>query len=257
MEEIKKSFERKVGRPNVSNIHPEIFLDEGPYPKTCVEIQDNSTNGKITFYMDIIANSVLPESHNNKALPGRDSRVVLISTEHDISSCTLQLYLHRILETYIPICDITKLIDLCVQRLIIIYCKSSYDLKKALNDLTNIVGRNENIGTLIVDSLSSYCWSDLKTEHFNSIEDYNITMKRFMKAQLKDLHIVTYYSIYNCNNHTIFDNSKLTIADYIVVITENSEKQYEFHTTGNTFESRYLSLLTDFSMQWNFDCCKL
>jgi DNA-repair protein XRCC2 len=158
---------RLGSRPSLQDVDP-VLLPEGFLAKDVVELYGDSGSGKTQCLLHWVAKCLLPSSSDEVELGGLSAGVLFIDNDYHFSLIRLV----GIMESIITSCfeaankvaptesSLEGLIKSCLSRLHLFRCSSSHQFVMTLFSLDSILSHQQDISLLIIDSISSFYWSD-------------------------------------------------------------------------------------------------
>lgn len=160
-------------RPSLLRLSPEIMPMDGPKPAEIVEICGDSGTGKTMHTMDLIAQAIIPVEYG-----GKGASVIVIDTN---SNFHVRERMARFVEKHIlhhrsmacavadtemlqmdtDIQNIDSIVFEVLKNIQFFKCYSAKEYELTLLYCTNVLTTNKKVSLLVVDSISTFYWSEL------------------------------------------------------------------------------------------------
>lgn len=181
-------------RPSIVSLSPEIIPSFGPKPGEILEISGECGTGKTILLMDLIAQTIIPTEYG-----GKGASVIVIDTN---SNFHVPFLLPRIIEKHVihnrtSICPSTDTEDLkavtdnvenivldAMKKMLLFKCYSATDYELTLLFCTNHLTTNSSVSMIVIDSISTFYWSEFSDEH-------KIRMDTYLRRRIKELQKLT------------------------------------------------------------------
>lgn len=154
-------------------------LDDTLFPnglgnKHTIEINGDPGSGKTHLLAQLIATCILPAEYNgfgiNVLLINADNRFPIRKLSK-IMTNLLKMSLIQKFESW-NYTKLDKIVKLSLKNLMIINCLEYYQFNCNLFSLSSILGSNNRIGIVAVDSISAFYWQDRQV---NRIEQFSLS----------------------------------------------------------------------------------
>ncbi len=165
-------FSRLGAKETLGDLNLPIFshLPSGLSPGVIIELCGGNGTAKSELLHNVTAHCILSQSWNGAPLSGRNVEVVYISTDYKFDVLRLVTILEgRIVQA----CNLgqlgeasscpagyKELIQSCLSRAHILYCKSSTELLATLHSLKTFVSNHPEVCVLVLDNIASFYWTD-------------------------------------------------------------------------------------------------
>lgn len=160
-------------RPSLLGLSPEIMPVDGPKPAEIVEICGESGTGKTMHTMDLIAQAIIPVAYG-----GKGATAIVIDTNSNFHVpdrmarfVEKHILYHRsmacaaadteMLQMDTDIQNIDNIVFEVLKNIQIFKCYTAKEYELSLLYCTNALMTNRNVSLLVVDSISTFYWTEL------------------------------------------------------------------------------------------------
>lgn len=179
-------------RPSIVNLSLEILPDDGPKPGEMIEISGESGTGKTMHTMELIAQTIIPTEYG-----GKGATAIVIDTNSNFHVPDLMpkiiekhIFYHRSQDCpstdtevlqQVAMHDMETIVDETMKKLQLFKCYSGKEYELALLYCKNFLTTNTNVSLIVIDSISTFYWSDLN-DH-----DPHIRMETYLRRKVQEL----------------------------------------------------------------------
>lgn len=225
-------FSRIVHRPELEGLNAVIF-PHGPFPSQIIEITGAEGTGKTLLVTDFLARCLLPKSHVDNQLPGRNCGALIINTNHHFDLFKLAELLQHHIKTNCKTLNSNTIQDIIkesLKNLTVINCYTNEQFQAALLNLESLILQQTNIGLLIVDTIAAFYW--LERIHSNlSYNAYYTAIINSLKSLTAKFAITVFYTKPN-----VLKESTKKLADIKIQLKKIDENVYEMEINNYTEE---------------------
>lgn len=190
-------FARLTARVNIKNLHSRIFKNGGPFPNEIIEVSGDSSAGKTSFIMEMIAYTILPSTFQNILINGKNASAILIDSEHhfDLQRLVKSMQIKLKLIANINPDEIKFIISESLKRLIICNVFSLFELKCTFIKVGSMIHDNSNIALVCFDSIQSFYWCERDFNNNKLAKDqFKYDYLKYLIDQIKDYNVVLAYT---------------------------------------------------------------
>lgn len=180
-------------RPSLLSLSPEIMPGDGPKPGEIVEISGESGAGKTMYTMDLIAQAIIPKEYGGK---GATAIVIDTNSNFHVSDQMARfvekhIFHHRslacpaadteMLQNDTEVRNIDNIVFDVLKKIQFFKCYSGKEYELTLLYCINVLMTNTNVSLLVVDSISTFYWSDL------SEREQPIRMETYLRRKVQEI----------------------------------------------------------------------
>lgn len=180
-------------RPSLLGLLPEIMPNDGPKPGEIVEISGETGTGKTMHTMDLIAQAIIPKEYG-----GKGATAIIIDTNSnfhvpDQMAKFVEKHIFHYRSLALPAADtetlqndtevrnIDSIVFEVLKKIQFFKCYSGKEYELTMLYCTNVLMTNTNVSLLVVDSISTFYWSDLNDR------DPPIRMETYLRRKVQEL----------------------------------------------------------------------
>lgn len=253
-------------RPSLLHLSPEIMPSDGPKPAEIVEICGESSTSKTMHCMDLIAQAVIPKEYG-----GKGAAAIVIDTN---SNFHVPAQLARFIEKHIfhhrtmanPAADtemlqndtevqqIDDIVFKVLRKIQIFKCYSAEEYQLTLLDWKNVLMTNKDISLLVVDSLTTFYWSELGDR------EQGIRMDTYLRRKVQELrNLVDEFKLVAIYTRPMefgnFSPAKDDLIDYKIHLKSNRSDETDVvaREALNYYADKKLSrkfVINDHGIEW-------
>lgn len=199
------------------------LFPNGIYPKESIEVIGECGVGKTFLLLDFVINAILPKTYSNIQLPGNDTEVILINTDHQFNIGHVANFMEYKLKQLLKKSPTMNTIEECLKKITLLNCYDSKQLKFTFLNLEYMLQENKKIRLVAVDSICSYYWMDRMDLGCVSFNNYCSTVRDALVGVINDFNINVIYTKVKIPTQT---EGYMNKGDYCIYLQKDNGGNY-------------------------------